>query len=328
MNIPTVLQQAIDTLILKQDISKIRDNVTNICSRYLYESGQGKKLVRTPDEVIAYVVARMPATYYAVYTALDYMCEQFDGQISSILDLGAGTGAVVWAVNEFFSLTRITCVERERYMIDIAKEMMCYGSDRMKNAEWIEASATSALQLEKSDLVTASYIMNELSENEKKVFLDNVWNNSNDVIMIIEPGTMVGFQNTLMAREFFLDKGANIIAPCTHCKTCELEKNDWCHFSCRLQRNKIQKYVKNGDAPYEDEKFSYVVVSKNKVEYKKSMRIVRHPIINKGYINLKVCSADGVRDVKITSKNKSSFKLFKKAKWGEAVNLVESAPLR
>lgn len=235
MNIPTALQQAIDKLANTQDLSGIRNNVTNICSRYQYESGRGRKLVRTPDEVIAYAVARMPATYSAVYTALKYMCEQYDGQINTVLDLGTGTGAVIWAVNEYFSLSRITCVEREKYMIDTAKELMNYGTSQMKEAEWIEANVTSAMQLEKRDLVTASYIMNELRENEKKDFLNNVWNNSGDLIMIIEPGTMAGYQNVLTARQFFLEKGGNIIAPCTHSGSCKLDKNDWCHFSCRLQ---------------------------------------------------------------------------------------------
>lgn len=323
MNIPEKLQQAIDALMNCNDTCKMRENVTAICSRYLYESGQGKKLVKTPDEVIAYAVSRMPATYCAVYTALESMCKRYSGQIHSLLDFGSGTGAVSWAADELFELDHIACVEREQYMINAAKKIMDYGgSEPLKHTTWVHASVTSELpQIENCDLVTASYIMNELQEKDKNVFLNHVWNHAGDVIMIIEPGTTAGYHNILMAREYFLHRGASVIAPCIHNGTCGLGENDWCHFSCRLQRNKIQKFVKNGDAPYEDEKFSYIIVSKSVVEANQDMRIIRHPIINKGYVDLKVCSSDGIRDVKVTARDKALFKIVKKANWGETVNL-------
>lgn len=325
MNIPEALQQAIDALMTYNDTCKIREHVTTICQRYLHESGQGKKLVKTPDEVIAYAVSRMPATYCAVYTALESMCEQYSGQFHSLLDFGSGTGTVSWAADALFSLDCITCVEREQYMIEAAQKITGYGSEAIKHTEWIQKSVTSESMIETPidayDLVTASYIMNELQEKEKDIFLGHMWNHANDVILIIEPGTTAGYQNILKARQYFLDRGANMVAPCINNGACNLKENDWCHFSCRLQRNKVQKFVKNGDAPYEDEKFSYIIVSKHKVENKKNMRIIRHPIINKGYIDLRVCSSDGIRDVKVTSRDKALFKVIKKANWGETVSL-------
>lgn len=322
MFIPLELQQAIDSLSVNQDLSKVRFNATNICKKYAYESGNGKKLVKTLDEVIAYAIARMPATYAAAYTILEDMCEQYNGSISTLTDLGAGTGAVSWAINELFPISRIICVEREKNMINVAKRMINYGGESVKNAKWIEGSVTSELRIEKSDLVVASYVMNELKEEDKQIFLDNTWCGTDNFIMIIEPGTMIGYRNILRARNYFLDRGASIIAPCTHNRSCELDRNDWCHFSCRIQRNKIQKYVKKGDAPFEDEKFSYIIVSKDAVKHN-NMRIVRHPIINKGYVDLKVCSKDGIKDVKITAKNKGLYKTLKKAKWGDVINIDE-----
>lgn len=321
MNIPVELQQAIDALLTDKDSNKIRNDVSNICRKYKYEIGQGKRLVKTVDEVIAYAVARMPATCSAVYQVLSYMNELYKEPISSLLDFGSGTGAVSWAANEIFLLSSITCVEREKYMIDVARKISSFGCATMKNTKWIHASITSKLQLEKNDLVTAAYMMNELEESEKRLFLEVLWNSANKVIVIIEPGTTIGYQNIMKAREYFISEGANIIAPCTHNGVCALEKGDWCHFSCRLQRNKLQRYVKGGDAPFEDEKFSYIVVTKSHIEENKCSRIIRHPLINKGYISVKVCSDAGVNAVKVTSKNKEAYKSMKKADWGDLVTI-------
>lgn len=317
MNIPTALQQAIDILVKGMDSNKMREDVTNISNRYIYESGKGKSLVKSSDEVIAYAVSRMPATYCSVYTVLKHMCELYDGQIKTLLDLGAGTGAVSWAAEDIFLLDSFTCVEREKSMIEIAQKLMTSAGKPLQNAKWHQADVISELKIGKYDFVTASYVMNELRNNTKSTFLDNLWNNSSNVIMIIEPGTQVGYNNILTAREYLIKKGASVIAPCTHNGICGLEEEDWCHFSCRLQRNKLEKYVKKGDAPFEDEKFSYIIVSKNKVNNMNLKRIIRHPIIDKGYINLKICSADGIRDDKITSKNTAAYKFAKKAKWDD-----------
>ena len=93
-----------------------------------------------------------------------------------------------------------------------------------------------------------------------------------------------------------------------------------------MQRSKVQKFVKGGDAPYEDEKFSYIAVFKENGKgdvglktdyYKTGSRIIRHPIINKGCVEIKTCSANGINEMKITSRDKTVFKQARKAEWGD-----------
>ena len=37
---------------------------------------------------------------------------------------------------------------------------------------------------------------------------------------------------------------------------------DWCHFTQRLPRSRAHKQIKEADVPFEDEKFSYVALTR------------------------------------------------------------------
>ena len=133
---------------------------------------------------------------------------------------------------------------------------------------------------------------------------------------MVEPGTPSGYQIIKEVRDILLSKGMHIIAPCPHEDKCPMKDNDWCHFSTRVQRNKLHKDIKGGEAPFEDEKYSYIVLSKKEVS-RCSHRILRHPIINKGMIKLTTCSKDGISNVEIR-KNHPNYKVIKKLKVGDS----------
>ncbi len=330
MNIPYEMQEAIEKLLEERSISKIRDCVSSVCERYNNESGRGRGLVKNEEEAVSYAISRMPGTFGAVKSAIRAFKEATgdcleDGslKIKSIADIGAGTGAAVWAATSEFDFEHITCFERESSMTVIGKHMLSYGDDVMKNAVWVQGDAVTYKDGGfKADLVTASYIMNELKPEDRAGFLKNIWETSDKAIIIIEPGTKAGYQNIMYAREFFVKNGAKVAAPCMFSTECPLPAEDWCHFSCRMQRSKVQKFVKGGDAPYEDEKFSYIAVLKAPSgergdESKDKARIIRHPITNKGCVELKLCSRRGIENVKVTSRDKTRFKAARKAEWGE-----------
>ena len=94
--------------------------------------------------------------------------------------------------------------------------------------------------------------------------------------------------------------------------------NTWCHFSTRVSRSKLHKDIKGGDAPYEDEKYSYIAFSKSEVIPCKN-RILRHPQINPGFVELEVCSKDGFKKIKYSKKDKE---LFKKARKSDAGDMI------
>src|SRR5215831_7458759 len=74
------------------------------------------------DVIAAYLVTRMPATYAATYKVLS---ELRDLPITSVLDIGAGTGAAALAARAHFpNAAPITLVERDPSLAEVALEFV------------------------------------------------------------------------------------------------------------------------------------------------------------------------------------------------------------
>ena len=144
-----------------------------------------------------------------------------------------------------------------------------------------------------------------------------LWDNAEKMLVIIEPGTPVGFANIRRIRDFLMEQGAYVCAPCPHMENCPVTGDDWCHFTVRVQRGKIHKMLKNADVPYEDEKFSYIAFSREPLKMDKCGRIMRHPITLKGRMELSLCTSDGIYTKTVTKKDNEAYKCAKKVDCGD-----------
>ena len=315
MQLPIELKMAIESQIEDIKHNDLKEISETITYKYKNESGRGRSLINKDYEAITYSVVRMPATYGAVYTALDYTLNLYNYKINTLLDVGAGTGAASWAVDSLIDLEKVVCLEREQAMRKVGKKIMTSSeSAALNESEWNEFDITKGEINNKSDLVVASYILNELCEQDRLKAVDKLWDATDKLLIILEPGTKVGFSNLKKIREHLISLGANIVAPCAHENKCEIDS--WCHFTCRVERSKVHRETKRGDVPYEDEKFAYLAVSREKVS-SADMRILRHPIIKKGRVGLQVCSKDGIEDFELYKKDKELYKKARKANWGD-----------
>lgn len=329
MELPFELKNLIENEIEKINIKDLQKNAENISLKYRNDSGKGKRLVTEDIESISYAAARMPATYGAVYTALKNTVELYNENIKTVLDVGAGTGAGSWAANNFFELEKINCLEREDSMLKYGKYFMEKSEDLVLNtAIWekfdLINSDISQIETNSADLVICSYVINELDEKDRKTALNKLWNMTNKILLIIEPGTPEGFKHINSIRENLTELGGKVIAPCPNINKCPMPYNDWCHSTCRVARTKIHKILKNGDVPYEDEKFSYIAFCKNEnCKFKKDSiaRVLRHPKIESGKITLQLCTSDGIVEKVITKKQKELFKIARKCNCGDGIEL-------
>ena len=258
---------------------------------------------------------RMPATYGAVYTALKHTLERIDGNIQSVLDIGAGTGAATWAISELLDTKNIQCFEREQVMLELGKSFMNQ-NPKLKDISWDYMDIVEDDLDVKADLVVTSYMLNEIKPENRKDVINKLIKSSNHIILIIEPGTPEGFQNIKEVQKMAIENNLYIIAPCTFQGVCPLPNEDWCHSIVRMERTKVHKVLKSADLPYEDEKFSYIAISKEKCD-NSGTRILRHPMIEKGKITLKVCHNGEIEDMIVTKKDKELFKMVKKKKCGD-----------
>lgn len=316
MDIPEDLKNAIDELISKNKTNEIIENAQIISNRYRKNDGKGKRLLTEKNEIISYAISRMPATYAAVYSAVRQTLENYEGELQTLFDIGAGTGAATWAVNELLEITEAKCFERESNMINIGKQLM--SNTELNKVKWKQFDVMRDQIDERADIVITSYMINELPENERETVIEKLWNVTNKLFIIIEPGTPAGFKNVLKVRKKLLNDGGYIVAPCSCEGECQISKDDWCAFYTRVFRSAIHKQSKNGELGYEDEKFSYIAFSKVPIQNMGS-RILRHPQIYKGYINVKLCTKDGIQEKKYSKKDGEIYKKVRKLDAGEKI---------
>ncbi len=327
MQLPSDLYQAIERVTDMQNNKTKPETAKKISDRYRNEQRISQQsLVHTKEEVAAYVGARMPATYAAICSALNQIKKRLpDFSPSSLLDAGAGPGTAWWgATNIWEEIKTAYLIERVPGMIQIGKDLLGYTEDIQyiqqhandKNIQWIEADITSSWIANESDLVIASYVINELEDQARKLLIQKLWNATKGVLLIVEPGTTMGWKRILQVRDILQSLGGSLIAPCPHHNKCPVEEPDWCHFSERVNRSRLHRQLKSGDLSYEDEKFSYIAFTKQDAIPAKS-RIRRHPIYYTGYTELPLCSNTGLKIEKVTRSQKEQYKRAKHASIGD-----------
>ena len=248
MKIPYELEAKIGQEIENVKLSELREVAKNISNRYMNEKRGGQSLLNKDMEALAYSIIRMPATFCAINKALEETLKRYRPEIYTALDIGAGTGAGEWAILNNVDAKQILCIEREEKMRKLGQKLL---SD-FKNINWKNQDIVKEKILDTADLVVVSYMINELEESVKEEVIQNILNTFNKIVIFIEPGTPEGFNNIKKIQKMAIEKGLNILAPCTSQEECKLPKEDWCHSVVRVERNKIHKFVKEAEVPYEE----------------------------------------------------------------------------
>ena len=119
------LRNKLEEISSKYKENELKDAYAGISDRYMNNKRNGEPLLKSEIDVVAYANARMPATYGAVHTAFSKIVEYVDEiKLKTLLDIGAGTGAATWALNDLIDFEKITCIEREKNMIAFGKSLM------------------------------------------------------------------------------------------------------------------------------------------------------------------------------------------------------------
>jgi ribosomal protein RSM22 (predicted rRNA methylase) len=285
-----------------------------------YRDGGGSGAIKSESDALAYALARMPATYAAVSACLNALADvRPDFAPASLLDVGAGPGTASWAVAQAFpSVTSFALFDANHPLRTLALDFSRDGA-RLGELKYEAGDARAALaRAETADLVIASYLIGELGEAERLSFAEAMWAKTRDTLLIVEPGTPAGYGRILAARGQLIAAGARVAAPCPHDAECPLEPPDWCHFSQRLPRSRAHKQVKGADVPFEDERFSYVVLTREPVEQRAS-RVLAQPAIGKAEVTAKLCTADGLAIARVPRRDKAAYGRARHWRWGDAV---------
>lgn len=319
MNLPIPLKHGIEEELERVGKCNIVHARQELSERYKNPT-QSKAFITTEAHRCSYLATRMPATYAAIIHVLqEIKRRQPHIQIKSVLDLGAGPGTGMWAVLEMFpEIETVTLLEKDRELITLGKKLAAHSEHAAcRQANWIIADLEQSHTLPQHDLLLLSYSIGELSEKSRLSLLTQCWAASGQILAIIEPGTPQGFEKIRTARGHLIAQGANIIAPCPHANACPMANGDWCHFFVRLDRSGIHRQVKGGTLGYEDEKFSYIAVTKNNPQPCQA-RILRHPIKRSGHMYFTLCTSEGLQETLISKRTPELYKQAKQLDWGDA----------
>lgn len=269
---------------------------------------------------IAYAAARMPATLAAAIAVLRELRQRMpDVKLSSQLDLCAGPGTLGWAAAEMLEeIETRTFLERDPGFIELGRELASHSpSAGLRHASWQETELPRSTDFAPHDLVTLSYGLNELAVSGRERLVQAAWQATRQALVLIEPGTPAGYEAILLARTQLLDEGACIAAPCPHHNRCPLlEGPGWCHFVRRLPRTRLHRITKGAELGYEDEKYSYLIVSRTPaLPY--PARVLAPPREFKATVQLELCTAEGLRRESLPRRNKDLWRRARKAEWGD-----------
>ncbi|MEU4347429.1 small ribosomal subunit Rsm22 family protein [Streptomyces sp. NPDC023838] len=319
VRVPEVLRSTLAGLLDGLPPSQAAQAVDRLIANYRGATQTHAPVLRDRSDVAAYAAYRMPATFEAVRSALGALQDAVpEWAPATHTDVGGGTGAASWAVAEAWE-TATTVLDWAEPALAIGRELAdASGIEGLGAIRWERARIGAALSLERTDLVTVSYVLNELTPDDRRALVDAAARAATGAVVIVEPGTPDGYARIIEARDRLIAAGFTVAAPCPHSAACPIEPGtDWCHFSARVSRSSLHRQVKGGSLAYEDEKFSYVAAVRGAAEPAVN-RIVRRPQIRKGQVLLDLCTAEEVlRRETVTKRHGALYRAARDAEWGD-----------
>lgn len=293
---------------------------------------QGNVSALTTAEQAAYLLTRLPCTYAVLKAVLHHamhIVPELCMSLGSVLDLGGGPGTALWSIADLLPhLQRATILEQESSWIKIGKQLASGStSPLLRDAVWRQVdlshgSMPSSTPLNSSlmpdaDLVICSYLLGELPPDALLPVIERAWGATCQLLVLVEPGTPAGFERIRLARDALLKRSAHIVAPCPHGNKCPMEGSNWCHFGQKVMRTQLHRRLKGGQLGYEEEKYSYLIVSKQMAATTPTLRLLRPPRKRSGHLHLTLCSASGLTHPIISARTPEVYRLGKQAEWGD-----------
>jgi ribosomal protein RSM22 (predicted rRNA methylase) len=312
--LPEPLSRAIEAEIAGVPAPVLRTAAAALSGAYRGKTALDKAL--SPADRAAYLAVRFPSTFAvakAVWHELDRASPA--ASLSSVLDVGAGPGTASLAAHEILdSGTCYTYLERDRGWLDPARRLAAACG---LNPQIRHDTLTRDTKHDPHDVVVASYALNELPPAERAAVTEALWRAAKTALLIIEPGTPKGFDVVRSARELLLSHGAHAAAPCTHSGVCPMSVTDWCHRPERVARSAVHRGAKQAQLGFEDEKFSFVILTRESPHRSSTGRIVRKPIRNPGHVHLDLCTSEGLKRVTVARSDGPSYRNARDANWGD-----------
>jgi len=322
MELPPLLRRNVDRALSGVGLADLAVAAAALSQRYRDEHRGDRPHVRSERDALAYIAVRLPATYAAVRASFAAVAEQRpDFAPKTLLDVGAGPGTALWAAADCWPDIADAVLLETSTIFRSCGEALTRGAELPRLSWRVADIAADAVDFPPCDVVSLAYVLNELAPAVREAVLKRLWDVTADTLVIVEPGTPAGWERILAARQHLIGAGAHVLAPCPHASACPLHVPDWCHFAERVARSRLHRLAKEAEVPWEDEKFSYVALSR-KPAAAGAPRVIARPRKSSGRVTLKLCRPDGsAGETLFSRRDGNAFKGAWRSDWGYRIDL-------
>ncbi len=295
--------------------------------RYMGQGkNQGEPFLNDYTDALTYLALRVPATYAQILGAFSAVSEVVPSWIpKTMLDIGSGSGAGVWAVNaKFPSITQVTCVDENPHVITIGKKIL-NNLNLPISVMWKKADVVRGIELEEQmfDVVLISNVLNELNSEQREKVLGQAFNHCKGIMIVVEPGTPTG---SAIAESVFYNFSHEIpIGPYVSNNLID-RKDYWLHFPQRFKRpeflRRVRQYMRESQlmaSDWEEAKYSYAAVGKILPEIKPWGRCVGNVELQKGFLEVMILTQNELFKIKVMKRYKKQYNFAKNLRWGEII---------
>lgn len=346
---------------IQEDVIKAKSELSQIIEGKLEERRRDWHYYEYDERAAhLYMATRLAPNYACLRTVLKEICDLDPSfEPKSVLDFGSGMGTTIWATNQTWpnrveEFMNIEISKEQQYLCEYLLRGGKERGDSLSNVfhrQYLPSSTRT-----KYDLVVSAFSLLELPNMDLRVqTIENLWNKTNDMLVIVERGNKGGFDVINEARNLILDCGghqttrritispetmlknkftppsAHVLAPCSHELVCPRLKMpskrniDVCRFKTAFEPLELGE-KKPGIVK---ENFSYVVLRKGQYRNyyfegstSRWPRAVEGKHTAGGQIIHRLCCPDGnLAEVTFTRAKygKPAYQIAKTCNWGDVL---------
>lgn len=324
-----------------------KNHILNVLRQNVYH---WKPIEYTDGMALTYLCARA-APDFAVLTQIFQEIKQRSPKFApkALFDFGSGIGTSIWAADGVWPnhFQEYFAVDTSSHMNDVARLLMQDGQENRSPfikgtffRQFLPASHTL-----RYDLVVSAFSLMELpNRSSRRQTLENLWNKTEDFLVIVETGSNAGYGLVMEARSHLLrhakecePKSIEVFAPCSHSLKCPrlAEQDIPCNFEVGY-KPLVHVPPSRRDGKRHD-RFSYVVLRKMRAapigdgecpssSSKESWpRIVSEVLVRPRHVVCRTCDSNGrLGEVIVTASKHGSnmYRCAKASRWGDRLPIT------
>ena len=160
-----------------------------------------------PRETFAYIASQLPFMLAPLQNVFGELARRIPAFApKSMLDFGSGPGTAIIAAQKHWNASL-----QDIMAVDVSQSMLEMGAELFKElagnvVKWRQYMAMNPQTRPKYDLVVASMVLSELADDSLRgQTVDHLWQQTNDVLVLIDRGNPEGFRILRSARDKLIE---------------------------------------------------------------------------------------------------------------------------